>query len=89
MSWQQIADLKAADGLRGLDGKMPTQSTVRALFHKEKYAQGGKRKKRRCSKPAPVAVKARAALPWPAPQTVEPVVVPEGGPARWLANSNN
>ena len=56
VSWQQIVDLMVADGLRTLDGKKPTQSVVRAPYHKERYSLGGKRKKRRGSKPAPAAM---------------------------------
>lgn len=91
VSWQQIADLMAADGVRGLDGKAPTQSTVRALFHAERYARGGKRKKRRGSKPVLTTMPPFAARDAIAPVAKQPeaATLPEDGPARWMANAHN
>jgi hypothetical protein len=46
VTWQQIADLMVADGVLTADGTSPTANELRALYHLEKYARGGKRKRR-------------------------------------------
>lgn len=46
VSWRQIADLMAADGVRAADGAPLTEGAVKALFHVERYARGGRRKRR-------------------------------------------
>jgi hypothetical protein len=46
VSWQQVAELMTADGVRAADGEPLTAGEVKALYHVEKYARGGTRKRR-------------------------------------------
>ena len=69
VTWAQITEVLAADGARTSDGTIPTQHEVRALYHLERYSQGGKRKRRKGSAPG-------AALPTGAPEAT-PAGIPE------------
>ena len=69
VTWAQITEVLAADGARTSDGTVPTQHEVRALYHLERYSQGGKRKRRKGSAPV-------AALPARAPEAA-PAEIPE------------
>jgi hypothetical protein len=59
LSWQQVTDALAAEGMRAADGGALTWRKVKALFHVERYARGGKRKRQPGLVPDPDAPRFR------------------------------
>ena len=83
VSWQQITDTMTAAGARAENGDPLTWRQLKSLFHTERYARGGKRK-RRSAKPKA----RRPEAPAPAPELAgapsaarRPKVEEDAGPA--------
>lgn len=70
VSWQQITDTMTAAGVRAENGDPLDWRQLKSLFHTERYARGGKRKRRAVK---PKALRAEALSPEPpAPAGPEP-----------------
>lgn len=72
ITWQAIADLMNADGLRATDGSELTAGHVASLYTAEKNARGGRRR-RRTKKPAAQS----QAAPQPTREPIDPPDQPQ------------
>ncbi len=86
MTWAQVAALLNADGIKAADGSDLTPDETKALYHAERYARPGTRRKRRPVQPkAPQGVPPSPAwpeVPDPPPVTpMRPEVVPPSPPS--------
>jgi hypothetical protein len=85
VSWQQVAELMTADGVRAADGAPLTAGEVKALYHVEKYARGGTRRRRPGLVPDPEAPRFRRRRTRASQQEgPEPSSPPASAPAPWV-----
>lgn len=75
VSWGQITDAMTAAGVRAENGDPLTWRQLKSLFHTERYARGGKRKRRAAMPKAP-----RAEQPAPAPEPQAPAAPEPASP---------
>jgi len=78
VTWQAIADLMNADGLRGTEGTPLTAAQVAALYTSEKLARGGRKPRRKPKAAAPEPAPAPAGTPAVTP----PLDPPDDEPRR-------
>lgn len=101
-SWDGLAAAFAALGVATAAGKPPTGADLRNAYHAERYARGGKRRKRRSKRgpaaretpaeetraeaPAPASAPPVAAAPQPSPAVADPELARRLGAVRTLTD---
>jgi hypothetical protein len=80
VSWHQITDTMAAAGVGGANAEPLGWRQLKSLYHTERYARGGKRKRRKVQPKAKAATPVSPTRPEvPEPSTVAPMRPEVGG----------